>query len=147
MHESFIETTSITSYWQFLRMINWYEPWLIALGGFHAICLLIIILTRGHTNIQILIFLALLSCIYCAEYINELAARKWQLFAHDQYFDSQGLFISTVLSFPVIINCCIIVIIWLYESISLIKLYIKQMKKKRTEQIDSIDTDKTKKKE
>lgn len=77
MHPSFIETTSITSYWQFLQMvskdpferrrlfhgilfqINWSEPWLIALCGFHIICLLIIILTRGRLNIQILIFLAL----------------------------------------------------------------------------------------
>ena len=77
MHPSFVETTSITSYWQFLQMvsedpferkrsfneilfqINWSEPWLITLCGFHIICLLIIILTRGHLNIQIFIFLAL----------------------------------------------------------------------------------------
>ncbi|CAF1102208.1 unnamed protein product [Adineta ricciae] len=145
MHESFIETTNITSYWQFLRMINWYEPWLIALGGFHVICLLIIILTRGHVNIQVLIFLALLSCIYCAEYINELAAKKWQLFAEDQHFDSQGMFISTVLSLPVIINCCVIVSIWLYESIYLIRLYIKTIKKRRQEQVNSTDSNKKKK--
>ncbi|CAF2468386.1 unnamed protein product [Rotaria sp. Silwood2] len=147
MQESFIETTSITSYWQFLRMINWYEPWLIALCGFHAICLLIIILTRGHLNIQIFIFLGLLSCIYCAEYINKLAAENWQRFAEDQYFDSRGMFISTVLSLPVIINCCILVGIWLYESIVLLKICIKRMKKKRTEQNNDTDKDKKKKKE
>jgi len=38
-----------------------------------------------------------------------------RLFAQDQYFDSHGLFISTVLSFPVIINCCVLVVSYAYD--------------------------------
>ena len=33
-----------------------------------------------------------------------------RLFAEDQYFDSQGMFISTVLCLPIILNCCVLVV-------------------------------------
>ena len=33
-----------------------------------------------------------------------------RLFAQDQHFDSQGMFISTVLCLPVIVNCCVLVV-------------------------------------
>jgi hypothetical protein len=72
------------------------------------------------------------------------------------------MFISTVLSLPVIINCCVLVVrkgmtgfycmfvfqgIWLCESISLLKICIKQMKRARIEQNNRIEIDKKKKKE
>ena len=42
--------------------------------------------------------------------IDECLKLHCRLFAEDQYFDSQGMFITTVLSLPVIINCCVIVV-------------------------------------
>ena len=127
-----------------LLKINWSEPWLIGLGGFHAVCLLIIVLTRGHLNIQIFIFLALrtwtsLNCsrhavrlssllhLLCWVYqrvrsrkmavsdsntslVRQISPYYCRLFAEDQHFDSQGMFISTVLSLPVIFNCCVLVV-------------------------------------
>jgi hypothetical protein len=61
---------------------------------------------------------------------------KTRLFAEEQYFDSNGLFISVVFSAPMILNCTLIVSIWLYQSFSLIIQVIKirkSLKKRRDE--------------
>jgi hypothetical protein len=47
---------------------------------------------------------------YFAEKINEIAARNWKAFAKEQYFDSNGLFISIIWCAPIIINTCFIVV-------------------------------------
>jgi hypothetical protein len=63
-----------------------------------------------------------------------------RLFAEEQYFDSNGLFISVVFSAPMILNSTLIVSIWLYQSFSLIVQVIKirkGLKKRRDEKNNS----------
>lgn len=48
--------------------------------------------------------------VYFSESLNELAARHWSSFSRQQYFDSQGLFISVVFSVPLLLNCMILVV-------------------------------------
>lgn len=64
-------------------------------------------MTRNYTNFQIFLFIILLSAAYCSESINEFAAAKWKSFSKQQYFDSNGLFISTVFSIPILLNWCL----------------------------------------
>lgn len=45
-----------------------------------------------------------------SEYINEVAAHNWQTFSRQQYFDSNGLFISTVFCIPLLLNCMILIV-------------------------------------
>ena len=73
-------------------------------------------MTRNHANFQIILFLALLLLVYFSESINEVAASNWRLFSRQQYFDSNGLFISVVFSVPILMNCMIMVASWLYQS-------------------------------
>ncbi|KAH8026780.1 hypothetical protein HPB51_024329 [Rhipicephalus microplus] len=47
--------------------------------------------------------------VYFSEALNDLAARHWQAFSSQQYFDSQGMFISLVFSTPLLLNCIIMV--------------------------------------
>lgn len=51
-----------------------------------------------------------MSLIYFSEYFNEVAARNWQSFSRQQYFDSNGLFISTVFCIPMLLNCMILIV-------------------------------------
>lgn len=50
------------------------------------------------------------SLVYFSESINELAAFHWSSFSRQQYFDSQGLFISVVFSVPILLNCMVLVV-------------------------------------
>ncbi|XP_039314081.1 transmembrane protein 18 isoform X2 [Solenopsis invicta] len=74
------------------------------------------LMTRNHANFQIILFLVLLLLVYFSESINEVAATNWMIFSRQQYFDSQGMFISIVFSVPILINCMIMVASWLYQS-------------------------------
>jgi transmembrane protein 18 len=134
-HSLFTATDSIDGIWPFLQSIDWRDPWLAALLTFHVAITMTALMTRNHANFQIILFLVLLLLVYFSESINEVAATNWMAFSRQQYFDSQGLFISVVFSVPILINCMIMVASWLYQSsqlmTSLKRAQLRQQAKNR----------------
>lgn len=113
--------------------IDWQDPWLIGLISFHVFTTFTALMTRNRINFQVLLFLTLrkynafhgsylyddliaVSMAYFSEPINEYAALNWKIFSKQQYFDSNGLFISTVFSMPILLNCMLLIGAWLYNS-------------------------------
>lgn len=113
---SLIEVNEITDFNSYLQSIDITDPLIIGLLIFHVATLVTILFTRTFTNFQIFIFLALLSLVYFSESINEIAAQKWASFSRQQYFDSNGMFMSITVSMPVLLNCMLLIGLWLYES-------------------------------
>ncbi|KAI5705107.1 hypothetical protein M8J76_016473 [Diaphorina citri] len=121
------------SLWTFLANLDWQDPWIIGLVSFHVFITLTTFSTRNNSNIQIVLFVVLLLLVYFSENLNEFAHNNWRSFARHEYFDEKGMFISIVFSIPLLLNCMILVALWLYQSsqlmIHLKKAQLKQMKK------------------
>ncbi|XP_053981400.1 uncharacterized protein LOC128877833 [Hylaeus volcanicus] len=131
----------------FLQSIEWRDPWLALLLTFHIAVTMTALMTRNHANFQIMLFLALLLLVYFSESINEVAASNWMLFSRQQYFDSNGLFISIVFSVPILVNCMIMIASWLYQSsqlmTSLKRAQLRQQARNRQIEDESVNVNGT----
>jgi len=117
----FIATDQITGIYTFLHALDWTEAWPYLCIALHITLFITITLLRHHSTAQGVIFLGMLLAVYMAEYINEFLSRHHRVFTKHQYFDSYGLFISIVVSLPMLVNCTAILINWLWSSAQLLK--------------------------
>lgn len=104
----------------FFHAIHWKEPWLIGLMGVHFVLLIIAITTRKNLNFQMLLFLTALAGVYLAERFNSLLGQNWKSFAGQNYFDSNGVFLSVLWSGPLLVIAIIILINTLFSLCHLI---------------------------
>ena len=131
-----VKINEISGLWNFLASIDWSEPWFTGLGMFHILCALLTILSRKTGVFQAVYFGVIMLLVLLAEQINTWAAANWKLFTKQQYFDSNGLFISIVFSVPLLINCLVIVVCWLFD-VGILISRVKQLKYRvrRTESV------------
>jgi hypothetical protein len=131
IEQNFVEINQIDGFLSFIWSIDWRDPWLIGLFTFHITIFIMAIFTRNYGNFQALLFFCLLLLVYFSESINKLASNNWKIFSRQQYFDSNGLFISVVFSMPILLNCMLMVGSWLYQSTQLMKnLKIAQLEER-----------------
>lgn len=135
-----IRVGEIDGVFSMLSHVDWSERWLHILIAFHILCFVITILTRSSTSFQAFLFVALLSIVFFAENINEYAALNFKYFSRLQYFDSGGLFISLVLCLPILMNCFVMLLFWLYGAgAMLVKVKKAKLKRRSTEKSRSQD--------
>ncbi|KAL5466849.1 hypothetical protein EMCRGX_G031000 [Ephydatia muelleri] len=130
---------------QVIEKVDWTEPWLLALMGFHTAVFVLIILSRRHQFVQATL-LALLGILCVAgESVNQWAAINYRKFAAHQYFDAGGFFISLVYSAPMIFNCLAIVVSWLYVTWQLLADLARAKAKQRYKEYRSLTDNKKQK--
>ncbi|GAB5591879.1 hypothetical protein Unana1_06779 [Umbelopsis nana] len=52
--------------------------------------------------------------------LNELAAKNWDQFASANYFDESGMFLATVYSLPLILNCVLALVLVLRATCTML---------------------------
>ncbi|GER30785.1 transmembrane protein 18 [Striga asiatica] len=108
------------SFMGFFHAIDWKEPWLICLVSFHVLLLLVTFLSRKNINFQMCLFLLALGGVYLAELLNQFLAGNWRSFAGQNYFDSNGLFLSILWSGPLLVIAILILVNTLFSLCYLI---------------------------
>ncbi|GAB2271949.1 hypothetical protein Dimus_006777 [Dionaea muscipula] len=94
----------------FFHAIDWKEPWLMSLLGFHVLLVFITIFSRRNINFQMCLFLLMLAGVYSAERLNRFLGQNWKSFSSQNYFDPHGIFLSTLWSGPLLVIAMAIVI-------------------------------------
>lgn len=94
----------------FYKAVDWSEGWLRALLAAHVCLFVAIVVTRKSDRAQGLMFCACAAIVFAAERINTLGATHWESFSAQNYFDRRGLFISVVLSTPLVVATLIILV-------------------------------------
>nr|VDD03369.1 unnamed protein product [Brassica rapa] len=133
----------------FFHAIDWKEPWIMGLMAFHALFLMVTLLSRRHLNFHMFLFLfackffytimisfffllsvfisyiqgshtSLVGGVYFAESLNRLLRKNWKSFSTQNYFDPHGVFLSVLWSGPLLVIAMIILINTLFSLCYLI---------------------------
>lgn len=94
----------------FYKAVDWSENWLRILLLSHALLFVTVAVTRKNERVQIVLFCLCAAIVFAAERINNLGRERWETFAGQNYFDSRGLFITVVLSTPLLITALFILV-------------------------------------
>jgi hypothetical protein len=119
----------------FIHAVSWREPWLICLVVFHTSLLVLSIVSRKHSNMQMGIFFLAFLGVFSAERLNSFLQRHWKHFAYQPYFDSQGLFLSTVWSGPLLVVSSLILVNSLLTFSTLVLKWKRAMQKMEHKQL------------
>ena len=95
----------------FFHAVNWSETWILGLLLFHALFFIIACFwTRGNQSVAITLFAIGFPLVALSKYINEYASLHWKSFSTQNYFDRHGVFISIMLSGPILFNIFIVLV-------------------------------------
>ncbi|XP_062520593.1 transmembrane protein 18-like isoform X1 [Corticium candelabrum] len=116
-----------------LQNVDWSEPWIIGLLVFHSLstgAVFLLYKTQAF-NIQVALFGVLMVLACLTETVNEYGATHWKLFARHQYFDTNGFFITWMYAAPIVVNCLLIIISWLWTTVQLM-IRLKKAQRRTT---------------
>lgn len=88
---------------RFVGAVDWSQRWLMALGAYYLLALLLLLLFRRRMGVQVAVLAGCLLQVLLAQPLNALAHKYWRLFATEDYFGSNGFFVSIVFGFPLLL--------------------------------------------
>jgi len=121
----------------FKSAITWGEPFIIGLLCFHFVAFILAIMLSRSNNfgarISFLLFLGVV--VRSAERLNEYGRENWESFATQDYFDKNGIFVTIMLSAPLLSICFFMMISYVREATRLmveVKTFkLKEQNKRR----------------
>uniref|UniRef100_A0A7S1T5J4 Transmembrane protein 18 n=1 Tax=Tetraselmis chuii TaxID=63592 RepID=A0A7S1T5J4_9CHLO len=131
LREAQAESGLVEDFMQFAHAVDWTEAWLMGLLGAEVVLFLAVLLFRKNTTFQGAAFFFCAGVVKFSERINSYLATQWEKFATQPYFDTRGVFISAVMSAPLILIMFVILINYLLASVNLlVKMKRKELQYK-----------------
>jgi len=121
----------------FRSAITWNEPFIIGLIAFQVImftaALYVSKRDRGIAP-RLTVMVMIGSLVKLSQHINSYAAEHWASFATQNYFDKRGVFIGIMFCGPLLLNCFMMLFLFLREASQLLievkKYEIKKQREK-----------------
>lgn len=125
----------------FRSAINWTEPFIIGVVAFQIVMfVLALMISRQNVGmgprLTVMVFIALV--VRTAERWNALCAQHWERIATQNYFDKNGVFVAVVVCCPLLLDCLIMLLMFVREAAGLlVKVKTNEMKRKQKKQSTS----------
>ncbi|KAK9909857.1 hypothetical protein WJX75_008468 [Coccomyxa subellipsoidea] len=155
IRSKFKEASKHAGIWEslqaFAAAVDWQEPWLIGLLAFQALLLGSVIVFRKSWNYNLIVLILAAGTVYNAQRLNKLLGEHWRIFAGQPYFDDQGVFISAVVSAPLLFTMFVQLVSYLCQTSQLLvdmkrkELRYKARQRARQERLATADKGETKK--
>ena len=119
----------------FRSAITWSEPLIMGLLAFHLIMFFLCIgISRPNVGLAprlgLMVFIAVL--VRSAEKLNEIAGQNWKEFATQNYFDRQGVFFAIMISGPLLLDCLVMLMLFVREASQLlVEVKTNELKKRK----------------
>ncbi|GAX83828.1 hypothetical protein CEUSTIGMA_g11252.t1 [Chlamydomonas eustigma] len=122
----------------FIHAVDWTENWIRIILSCQLVLFILSLSTRRRSIIQGLIFFFSAMVIFLAETLNNLGSKYWPLFSKQDYFDPRGVFLTAVVSGPLVLDMLVVLVNYLLMCAALL------VKAKRQELIQKVRQNKKK---
>ncbi|KAI8894028.1 transmembrane protein 18 [Globomyces pollinis-pini] len=124
----------MTNAYEFTASVNWTEPFLLSLYTFHLSIFLLITL---FPNLRVHLLIILASIGFQLESINKYLNFHHHQFTTINYFDRNGVFLTSVLGLPIIFNLSYILIGLVRSALNLmVQVKTQQLKNQQRKKLD-----------
>ncbi|KAI9091718.1 transmembrane protein 18-domain-containing protein [Phlyctochytrium arcticum] len=117
----------------FIGAVDWSEPFLCAIIGFHIFLFAWIVGSRNMQGVTTLNFFGVGFLALLASPLNDLGKQHWKSFSNTNYFDRSGLFMTLVWAAPLMMDLALIVIFLVSQSISML-VEVKRLQLRQKEE-------------
>merc|ERR1712110_40457 len=125
---------------EFVQAIEWEkETSLHIIVGFHLLFCIMVVKFWRNSSVRVFMWVMCCMGIYISEFLNEVGSKMYkELGFSEQYFDSQGYFMMTIWSLPLLLYLFILTLKFLYELWqTLIDVKIQQLKAQKRAQAET----------
>ncbi|KAA6429399.1 MAG: transmembrane 18-like, partial [Trebouxia sp. A1-2] len=130
----------------FSSAVNWQESWLIAVLSIQTLLFCSVLLFRRNTSYLTGVFVVAMLLVYTSERLNRVLGQHWRSFAGQPYFDKNGIFISAVLSAPLVLDMLVILVCYLLSlSRMLVAMKRQELRHKARQRANQQPAQETKK--
>jgi hypothetical protein len=125
----------------FRSAITWSETFILSLVAFQIFMFFLVLWSsrkdRGLTvRVTVMVFIGVL--VRSAEWLNEIGARNWESISTQNYFDKRGIFLGIMLCGPLLVDCVIMLLMFVKEAGQLlIEVKTEQLKKGKAKKAKS----------